>query len=220
MPEYKCSMCDYKSSVRGHILRHISKKNRCSDDINKLSVIEIKMEIKCEYCNKLYTFKSNLHRHQKTCENKKENYEEEIKNLKEKLATVEAICKDLCDINKKYEELKKINEKNEKIIDSIVKTATKKILGNTPVETIRSQARKKYKDLFKNMKCVHCKHEGSTQVCHIKAISEFDKFSEVEEINKMSNLIGLCPNCHIDLDKHKKFEVVRTSMLHSMLIHC
>ncbi len=99
-----------------------------------------------------------------------------------------------------------------------MKTSTKKILGNTLVETVRSQARKKYKKLFKNMKCVHCKHNGSTQVCHIKAISEFDKLSEVEEINKISNLIGLCPNCHVDLDKHRKFEVMRTSILHSMLL--
>ncbi len=34
----------------------------------------------------------------------------------------------------------------------------------------------------------------------------------------MSNLIGLCPNCHIDLDKHKEFKVMRTSVLHSMLL--
>ncbi len=145
---------------------------------------------------------------------------EENRILKEKLNMVEIFNKDLNEINKKYEELKKINERNEKIFESIIRTTTKKILGNTPVESIRSQARKKYKKTFKNMKCVHCKHEGSTQVCHIRAISDFDKFSEIEEINKMSNLIGLCPNCHIDLDKHKKFEVTRTAMLHSMLIHC
>lgn len=36
--------------------------------------------------------------------------------------------------------------------------------------------------------------------------------------NCMCNLIGLCPNCHIDLDKHKKFEVTRTATLHSMII--
>lgn len=68
------------------------------------------------------------------------------------------------------------------------------------------------------MDCVHCKHAGSTQVCHIKAISDFNKLSLVDDINDLSNLIGLCPNCHIDLDKHKKFEVMRTATLHSMLI--
>ncbi len=121
-------------------------------------------------------------------------------------------------INEKNEELKKINEKNEKLLNFIINSSTKKILGDTSVESIRHQSRKKYKKLFKNMKCVHCRHDGSTQVCHIKAISDFDKLDEVKEINKMSNLIGLCPNCHIDLDKHKKFEVMRTAVLHSMLI--
>jgi predicted HNH restriction endonuclease len=61
------------------------------------------------------------------------------------------------------------------------------------------------------MKCVHCSHTGSTQVCHIKAIADFDKTTHVSIINDVSNLIGLCPNCHIDLDTHKKFEVTRTA---------
>ncbi len=65
---------------------------------------------------------------------------------------------------------------------------------------------------------MHCKHHGSVQVCHIKPISEFSKLSTIEEINDLSNLIGLCPNCHIDLDKHKKFEVTRTSILHGNII--
>jgi predicted HNH restriction endonuclease len=68
------------------------------------------------------------------------------------------------------------------------------------------------------MICIHCKHIGSTQVCHIKPISDFNDFSLISEINNIKNLIGLCPNCHIDLDKHKKFEVTRTATLHSMII--
>ncbi len=83
---------------------------------------------------------------------------------------------------------------------------------------IRKESRKKYIENSVNMSCVHCGHTGSTQVCHIKPISEFNKLSLIEEINDLSNLIGLCPNCHIDLDKHKKFEVTRTATLHSMLI--
>ncbi len=159
-----------------------------------------------------------MDRHLKTCKFKNTVKDEEIIVLKEKLSMVENFNEYKSKLNKKYEELKDVNEKNEKIIESLVKTNSKKILGNTPVETIRSQARKKYKEIFKDMKCVHCKHEGSTQVCHIKAISEFSKISEIEEINEMSNLIGLCPNCHVDLDKHKKFEVTRTAKLHSMLV--
>ncbi len=213
MSEFKCSVCEYRSDRKCNVKSHII--NVC-----KNSTLEyVKNVINCDHCKKSFTLKTNLQKHLKICKIKKNNFEEENKKLKEEFEVSISLYKDIiCDINKKYNELKIKNEKNEKIIDSILKTSTKKILGNTSVETIRSQARKKYKELFKDMKCVHCKHSGSTQVCHIKAISEFDKFSEIEEINKMSNLIGLCPNCHIDLDKHKKFEVTRTAMLHSMLI--
>ncbi len=226
MTEYKCSICNYSSS-KYNVNRHIIKENRCGEGDRKLVEIFSLDENKCEYCKKIFSTKPILSHHNKICKVKKLQVEEENHIIKEKLAISEMVSEDIDNINKKYEnllkineDLLKINEKNEKIIDSILKTSTKKILGNTPVETIRSQARKKYKELFKDMKCVHCKHNGSTQVCHIKAISDFDKFSEIEEINKMSNLIGLCPNCHMDLDKHKKFEVTRTAMLHSMLINC
>jgi hypothetical protein len=103
-------------------------------------------------------------------------------------------------------------------MNDMSKLIDKKMLGNVEVESIRTQARKIYKSKFPEMVCIHCKHSGSTQVCHIKAISDFDKFSLVSDINNIKNLIGLCPNCHIDLDKHKKFEVARTATLHSMLV--
>ncbi len=216
--EFKCSLCEYISNKKYNIEKHI--KNKCINGI--VNIINSKFPNNCELCKKEFTTKPILTRHLKTCKVKKTNSDtdKELKIILEKVKELEKENEILKEIANKNEELKLINEKNEKIIDSIVKTSTKKILGNTSVEIIRSQSRKKYKKLFKNMKCVHCKHEGSTQVCHIKAISEFDRLSEVDEINKMSNLIGLCPNCHVDLDKHKKFEVTRTALLHSMLVNC
>ncbi len=207
--KFKCSTCNYISDKKYNIEKHI--KNKCKDGV--VNIVNSIFPNKCEFCKKEFTTKPILTRHLKTCKFKKTDSDigKELEIILEKVKELE----------KENETLKEIiseNENNEKIIENIIKTTTKKILGNTPVETIRSQARKKYKDLFKNMKCVHCKHEGSTQVCHIKAISEFDRLSDVEEINKMSNLIGLCPNCHIDLDRHKKFEVTRTSVLHNMLL--
>lgn len=119
----------------------------------------------------------------------------------------------------KNEKIKSVEEKLENTINNVSKLIDKKILGNVGIDTIRSQVRKLYKCKFPEMVRVHCKHSGSTQVCHnIKAISEFDNFSLVSDINSLKNLIGLCPNCHIDLDKHKKFEVTRTTTLHSILV--
>jgi 5-methylcytosine-specific restriction endonuclease McrA len=216
MPSFHCSLCGYTNSLKTNVIQHISRKVKCGEGNPVL--VQKDADSECEYCKKLFATNPSMKRHLKTCKINHINRNKEIMELREKLSIVETFNKDIGTISKKYEELKKINENNEKIIDSIVNKTTTKILGNTPVESIRSQARKKYKEIFKNMKCVHCKHDGSTQVCHIKAISDFDKFSEIEEINKMSNLIGLCPNCHIDLDKHKKFEVTRTAMLHSIFV--
>lgn len=36
--------------------------------------------------------------------------------------------------------------------------------------------------------------------------------------NLIQKSLGLCPNCHINLDKHKKFEVTRTATIHRIII--
>jgi 5-methylcytosine-specific restriction endonuclease McrA len=220
MPEYKCSGCDYNTYIKCHMGDHINRKNKCS--VDELNIIEIDSDFNCEYCKKTFSIRSNLNRHLKTCKVKKQNLEKELD--KQKNNEIEEKYKKLLLekykklLSEKNEKIKSIEEKLENTINNVSKLIDKKILGNVSVETIRSQARKLYKSKFPDMKCVHCKHPGSTQVCHIKAISEFDNFSLVSDINNLKNLIGLCPNCHIDLDKHKKFEVTRTATLHSMFV--
>ena len=39
-------------------------------------------------------------------------------------------------------------------------------------------------------------------VCHIKSLADFEDDVVVAHVNKLSNLIGLCPNCHWEFD-HK-----------------
>jgi 5-methylcytosine-specific restriction endonuclease McrA len=215
--EFKCSLCEYKSSRKSHIIQHNNRKIKCNDGIPEILTVEI--DIKCEYCENSFTLKKNLIRHQKTCKVKKFNQDEEIRILKEKLAISEASKKSNNVIEYNFELQKKYN-KLEETIESMVKLVDKKVLGNTNVEIIRSQARKLYKKFSNNLNCVHCNHSDNIQVCHIKSISDFNKLSTIEEINNISNLIGLCPNCHSDLDKSKKFEVTRTAILHSFLVKC
>lgn len=84
------------------------------------------------------------------------------------------------------------------------------------VNNIRAKARRKYKKHFK-LVCAHCKNstEANIQICHIKPISNFDPASDESEINALSNLIALCANCHLDLDKSKNPEVLKTVAEHS-----
>jgi len=57
---------------------------------------------------------------------------------------------------------------------------------------VRSRARKS-KEKCPCEKCGYSKH---TEVCHIKAISEFDENTMISDINSLDNLLRLCPNCH------------------------
>lgn len=44
--------------------------------------------------------------------------------------------------------------------------------------------------------CADCSWDKHVEVCHIQSISSFPKTSLVSEVNAVSNLKLLCPNCH------------------------
>lgn len=53
----------------------------------------------------------------------------------------------------------------------------------------------------KNKKsCEKCGYNHHIEICHIKPICSFSDQSKLSEINNIDNLIGLCPNCHWELD--------------------
>ncbi len=56
--------------------------------------------------------------------------------------------------------------------------------------------------------CCHiCGYDSHVEVCHIKAVSEFDNASTLREINAVENLVLLCPNHHWEFDS-KLFSVI------------
>lgn len=65
---------------------------------------------------------------------------------------------------------------------------------------IRLHARSVYKSSSRPTCCEHCGYNKHFEVCHKKAIKDFDATTLIMEINDPSNLIGLCPNCHWELD--------------------
>lgn len=48
--------------------------------------------------------------------------------------------------------------------------------------------------------CEKCGYDKYIEVCHIKPIKSFTPDTPLEEINSVSNLVGLCRNCHWELD--------------------
>jgi HNH endonuclease len=65
---------------------------------------------------------------------------------------------------------------------------------------IRKAARRIYLASQKPKCCFLCKYRNHFEVCHIKAISEFEKTALISEVNSLNNLIALCPNHHWELD--------------------
>lgn len=66
--------------------------------------------------------------------------------------------------------------------------------------TIRRQAREAYEASDKPKSCIICDYTNHYEVCHIKAVKDFDDDALVSEINSLDNLISLCPNHHWEFD--------------------
>ena len=77
--EFGCSLCKYISKNKQNTERHI--RTLCKE----ACVVNIKVDIRCEYCCKSVTTWNNLAKHIKICKVKKANLEEENKRLKEEV---------------------------------------------------------------------------------------------------------------------------------------
>lgn len=86
--EFACSVCQYTSYVRNDVIRHINKKKSCGLGIKE--IIEIPVEIMCEFCDKVFSTKANLKRHQKdNCLKKIEILESQLKEERQKVKDLE-----------------------------------------------------------------------------------------------------------------------------------
>lgn len=65
---------------------------------------------------------------------------------------------------------------------------------------IQKDSRRVYFKSNPTPRCEICGYSNHVEVAHIKAVSDFDDSTTISEINSLSNLIGLCPNHHWELD--------------------
>lgn len=66
--------------------------------------------------------------------------------------------------------------------------------------SIRSNARA-YTKFFYPENCMLCGYDKHYEVCHIEPIANLKQDEPIFTVNKLSNLVHLCPNCHWELDK-------------------
>lgn len=59
---------------------------------------------------------------------------------------------------------------------------------------IRARARQLH--ITPNAACERCGYSKHVEVCHIKAIADFDITTLVSDVNARTNITLLCPNCH------------------------
>lgn len=86
--EFACSVCEYTSSKKENVTRHINRKKSCGPG-NK-EIIEIPIEIKCTFCNKNFSSFKNLNFHLKNyCKEKDLIKDEKIKEQNEKIKELE-----------------------------------------------------------------------------------------------------------------------------------
>lgn len=67
---------------------------------------------------------------------------------------------------------------------------------------IRDLARRIYAKSNKPKYCANCGYDKHIEVCHIKPIESYSKNDLISTINDIHNLIGLCPNCHWEMDNN------------------
>jgi 5-methylcytosine-specific restriction endonuclease McrA len=72
---------------------------------------------------------------------------------------------------------------------------------NSQYRLIGIRARSIYKKFWENdTKCNICGYSRHIEVCHLKPIKDF-AVDDIE-VNSLYNLIGLCRNCHWELDNN------------------
>ena len=111
-------------------------------------------------------------------------------------------CGTLIGEGQKFHRRKYCNDCNPNNVnwDNVTLKEVKEKRKYQPHSRIRELARRKALQYNRFYQCSNCGYDKHIEVCHVKPINSFDENSFINEINDLSNLVGLCPNCHWELD--------------------
>ena len=210
---YDCPRCGYITNKKSNIKNHINRKIICKPLLCDTTIEIAKIFLKnssniCKKCNKEFSRTDSCKRHELKC-NVKENLEIDDKLTKE-------LKKKDNQITEVNNELKNKDEKIERLTNKI---ENMKVLANVPKNRIRSQARKKYMSSNLPLKCLNCNFDQHIHVDHIKQIQDFGNGDKIIDINDITNLCALCPNCHYGKDTLKDPKILRKVFIHSVLVN-
>lgn len=90
------------------------------------------------------------------------------------------------------------NYKKDTTVDELITRYSDVSLSQSK-SLIRVRARKIAKALGWTC-CKICGYNKHYEVCHIKPVSSFPNDAKISEINEITNLLPLCPNCHWEFD--------------------
>ena len=103
--EFQCSLCFFTSERKETVARHINKKIKCGE--GEAVILEIDVDIICEFCKKEFATQPSLKRHQKTCKVKKEETKTELQEVKEQIKELQAKLSQMT-LSQSLDESKKI----------------------------------------------------------------------------------------------------------------
>ena len=101
--------------------------------------------------------------------------------------------------------------KSRKLSDVVKRTHSNKYDG------VRNNARL-YSKYHYLPKCALCSYDKHFEVCHVKALTDFNNNESLFEVNNKTNLIHLCPNCHWEFDHNLiPIEVIIEAQINSLI---
>lgn len=84
---------------------------------------------------------------------------------------------------------------------SITKGEIRDQLGTSDYHrVVRNDSRTQFSNSHTEEKCVICNYSRHIEICHIKAVRDFDDLTPMEVINHIDNLVALCPTHHWEFD--------------------
>lgn len=208
MIEKTCDFCKnlilrkrIRTSRNGKPIKNFFCNKECRSNFYKNNI-----KGKCENCNKEITRKRSQFRSKNNimfCSRKCSSiYNNNISNK----IGLKNNCKDCgCEIAKSYKLCKNCKNKKQILKESQIITLKDLIYNRNDANKynkIRGYARSLSRK--QEQKCLICNYNQHVEVCHIKAISDFDLETPISIINSNENLVLLCPNCHWEFD-HQRF---------------